>query len=103
MCLSLFPPDQVLNARPAWRPPDSKPDDLERAKKALLNDWNPNDPNVPAALLLYHNKYGQLKNSKLYTSEPEYGLSSGQRKGDNRTLTVSRGDIQGEKPQTLHK
>ena len=81
--------DQVLTARPAWRPPDSKPDDLEKAKKALLNDWNPNDPNVPAALLLYHNKFGQLKNGKLYQNDVEYGLSKSQRKNDNRALNVS--------------
>jgi hypothetical protein len=88
ICMHL-PTAQVLEARPPWQIPDKKPTDLDRANTALKLDLNPNDPKLPSALLLYHNKFGIAKKGALDTGEEERGIAPA-RRGTHRALQVRR-------------
>ena len=70
------------------------PDDMERAYRALCNDVNPNDPNVPKSLLLHHTKFGQTKRSSMRQTAHSYGLEKAERKA-HRALTVGFANMWG--------
>ena len=77
----------MLESRPPWQPPDKNPKDMEAAEKALRGDFNPNDPQVDPSLLLYHNKFGIVKD--VARSQPEFGQAAQSRKMTHRSLSVS--------------
>ena len=84
-CCSLFCSEEVLNARPPWLPPDRYPQDIELSCKALLAEFNPNDPEVSSSLMLHHNKWGISKNS-LRRSHPEFSSNGFQLKLTANTM-----------------
>ena len=45
-----------MMTRPDWVPPDKTPRDLEKSAKALLQDHNPNDPEIHRSLTVAHNR-----------------------------------------------
>lgn len=59
---------EILLARPPWLPPDRFPHDLEDSRKAVLSGFNPNDPRIDPALLLYHSKFGTWANHIRYSA-----------------------------------
>ena len=76
-------------------PPDKNPKDLEKALKAVLGEFNPNDPEINASLLLHHDKFGSWKSSHVWKSfypgmtEPsDFGLNSLSRKSGHRMAEV---------------
>lgn len=71
----LYPTDYVLSSRPPWKVPDPQPSDLDHAHRALIKDMNPNDPDLPTALTLIHNKFGQIKKE----ATKSFGLSRKER------------------------
>ena len=82
----------MLSRRPVWRHPDHHPKDLTQAGTAFSEGLNPNDPDVPASALLYHDKWG-IPKMKTTRSEPvihtDMGLDSFTRRNKHRVLTVS--------------
>ena len=83
--IPLHSPGEVLEIRPAWQPPDRVPHDLERSAKALCEGYNPNDPVVPQALLLHHNKWG-IPKSRLSESTPNFSQTMAEMRDPNRTV-----------------
>ena len=85
---------EVLYSRPPWMPPDHTPRDLEITAKALLADYNPNDPTVHDSLLIHHNKFGIVKSSVLRQSAPaglgEYGLRQSERHKHHHIFEVKK-------------
>ena len=80
---------EILELRPPWLPPDRVPHDLERSAKAISEGYNPNDPVVPRAMLLHHNKWG-IPKSRLSESTPDFSRSFAERRDPNRpVLSVS--------------
>ena len=55
-----FSAELVMMTRPDWVPPDKTPRDLEKSAKALMQDYNPNDPQIHRSLTVAHNRYNLL-------------------------------------------
>ena len=81
-----------MELRPPWMPTDPKPQDLDRSRDALLKEFNPNDPALPAALLLHHTKQGTFKPSARQSCPNPTAirnLQSSSRRFNHRAITVS--------------
>ncbi|KAK3578884.1 hypothetical protein CHS0354_010250 [Potamilus streckersoni] len=86
----------LRTSRPPWQSPNYHPKDLDKNHYAFLHDFNPNDPNIPKAVLLFHNKWGILKKNlhddHLSKSQDfELGLDTKRRRDQHRALTS--GDV----------
>ena len=83
----------VIQCRPPWLPTDRHPQDLDKGANAAAKGFNPNDPKTHPSLLMYHTKYGTLKNPLRLSDPgplPQFGLSSARRRKDHRALNVSK-------------
>ncbi len=85
----------MISSRPEWQPPDKNPQDLVRTSQAMLKDFNPNDPEIPAAERILHNYHGTLKKNLTWYRDTSsnfgnVGLQSSSRKGKHRALGVSK-------------
>ncbi|CAH1798589.1 unnamed protein product [Owenia fusiformis] len=83
---------KYAQSRPKWQNPDKQPNDLRRSERALLHEFNRNDPLLPESALLFHDKFGTPKKHIRSTTDSgldytDYGLESKKRRGRHRTLT----------------
>ena len=84
---------EVFRSRPPWMPPDRTPRDVDMTAKALIADFNPNDPEIHDSLLTHHNKFGIVKTGLVRRSAPaglkEFGLQQSGRHTQHHIIEVN--------------
>nr|KAG5699369.1 hypothetical protein BaRGS_008277 [Batillaria attramentaria] len=82
---------RLMDIRPPWQGPDSRPKDVEQSKRLLLQGANPNDPVRPKSDEVMHNKWGILKSQHqaavtARSLDFEIGMDSKRRRDRHRVL-----------------